>query len=419
MYCILFLLFFADLLRKQASILLSKKRPRRQLKDGEVPTLFQLCEDIVETLEPPVKRRRGRPRFEVIHQPKTLKVLCEQVLHQQLSPRRRGRKRKRDLLHSPLSLKELCKAVIDTNNPVRKKRLGRRRKPRNPPSLKELCEAVLNKKKQVRKKRVLIRSQRRKKFNKKLLGFADVPSVIKATYRDRLRLRKTVLNKTDVNLKPTKVYGKRNLEKSKVAIVEKPKKVVVEKPEPKEIEEKPKPIIIKKLAKSIKKVLADSDSDELIHREPPRKPIKTYRRKPKPNGNLIETKENVQVQNENVYRLQLHESRDIREKLQINIKFTDLLKDIQKVSLPSTLWKIKIILYNQQISQIVFSNKSSPERCVNIYRSTKYYDISFDKMFVHFLGAPLSVDCLQDLNCLLMIVHTIKEHDPMLQFVQK
>lgn len=366
-----------------------------------------------------MKRRRGRPRFEVIHQPKPLKVLCEQILNQQLSPRRRGRKRKRDLVHSPLSLKELCKAVIDRNNPERKKRLGRRRKPLNPPSLKELCEAVLNQKKQVRKKRGLIRPQRRKKFNKKLLGFADVPAVIKATYRDRLRLRKVVLDKRDLNLKPNKVYGKRNLEKPKVVIVEKPKKVVTEKPEPKVIVEKLKPVIIKKVTKPIKKVLADSDSDELIHREPPRKPIKTYKRKPKTNGNLIETKENVQVEIENVYRLQLHEGRDIREKRQINIKFTDLLKDIQKVTLPSTLWKIKIILYNQQISQIVFSNKSSPERCVNIYRSTKYYDISFDKMFVHFLGAPLSVDCLQDLNSLLMIVHTIKEHDPMLQFVQK
>lgn len=457
--------------------------------------MLQLCEDLLETVEPPVKRRRGRPRlYEPTYQPKSLKTLCEQVLNRQL-PRRRGKKRKRVFLRSPLSLKKLCQAAIESKQLERKKRVGRRRKLFNPPSLKELCQAVLDKKKQVRKKREIIRSQRRKKFNKRLLGFADIPSVIKSSYRDRLRFRRAVLAKETANVR-SKVFVKRVLEKPKAiidkpkskvtvekpkltvvdkpklrAIVEKPKlrafvekpklrailekpklrailekpklrsvvdkpktrasvekprtRASVEKPTPmieklrsRTIVEKPKPVVIKKaVVKRIKQVVIDSDSDDLIYREPPRKPIKTYKRKPKSNGNLVETKENVQL--ETVFRLQLPEERDILEKSQINIRFTDLLKDIQKVSLPSTAWKIKIILYNQQISQIVFSNKSSPERCVNVYRNTKYYDISFDKTFVYFLGAPLCVDSLQDLNFLLMIVHTVKENDPVLQYVQK
>lgn len=355
----------------------------------------QLCEEIVQSVEPPLKRRRGRPRRpDHTLEPKSLKTLCEQVLNQQ-SPRRRGRKRKRPYIQSPLSLKELCKTVIESN----KRKRGRRRivKTFNPPSLQVLCKRALGQEKSdnekpIRKKRELFRSQRRKKFNKRLLGFADVPSVIKASYRDRLRRRaaSNALEQEKSKSKP-KVYVKR-------------------------LEKQSQPLLRKSFLKPLRRIVSsDTDSDELINHPPP---VKTYRRKVKSNGNLLDGTEKNVVQ-ETAYRLQYPEENVSNHKSQINIKFTDLLKDIQKVSLPSIEWKIKIILYNQQISQIVFSNKSSPERCVNVYRNTKYYDISFDKTFVHLLGAPLYVNDLQDLNFLLKIVHTIKENDPVLQYIQK
>lgn len=348
-----------------------------------MPTLRQLCEDVIQTSELPLKRRRGRPRRDNNnYEPKALKTLCEQVLNQQ-SPRRRGRKRKRP--HAPLPLKELCKTVIE-----RRKRGVRRIDSHVVPSLKDLCKRALGQvdgdeeeETHLRKKRDLFRSQRRKKFNKRLLGFADVPTVIKASYRDRLKRRGGLEEKSKIN---PRVYMRRF---NKKAVV-----------------------MRKTFVKPIKKLITNnSDSDSSLHSSPP---IKTYKRKPKSNGILMDSDVHIQT----AYRLKFPEDPS-RAKSQITIKFTELLRDIQKVQLPSAEWKIKIILYNQQISQIVFSNKASPERCVNIYRNTKYYDISFDKMFVHLLGAPMCVDTLQDLNVLLRIVHVVKADDPMLEYIYK
>lgn len=369
-----------------------RKRPLEEA--GEVPTLFDLCEKIVQQTEQLPKRKRGRPRLhDTIYEPKSLKALCEQVLNVQL-PRRRGRKRKRTLLQSPQSLKELCKAVLEANKVAStfRGRRGRRRRVYNPPSLKHLCKLALGE--EVGKsgqRRGVVRPQRRKKFNKKWLGFADVPSVMKASYRERLK-RKVRGNFDDdwmerrkkLDVKP-KVYMRRMNNR-----VQKPETLFV------------------------KRELTDSDSDEIVHPSPP---LKTYKRKPKSNGNLV-----VPVKEEDLetaFRVYVPDKSIMPEKNQITIKFTDLLKEIQKVTLPSSTWKIKIILYNQQISQIVFSNKSTPERCVNVYRNSKYFDISFDKAFVMLLGAPMCVDSLEDLNSLLQIVHAIDENDPVLQYTHK
>lgn len=369
-----------------------RKRPLEE--PGEIPTLFDLCEKIVQQTEQLPKRKRGRPRLhETIYEPKSLKVLCEQILNVQ-SPRRRGRKRKRTLLHSPQSLKDLCKTILERNKIVSgfRGRRGRRRRLFNPLSLKQLCKRALGEENEKREqKREVLRPQRRKKFNQKWLGFADVPSVIKSSYRERLK-RKVRSDFDDdwmerrkkVDVKP-RVYMRRINNRV----------------------QKPETLFVKRTLKII-------DSDEIVHSS---SPLKTYKRKPKSNGNLIvPTKEDSL---EIAFRVYVPEKSILPEKNQITIKFTDLLKEIQKVTLPSSAWKIKIILYNQQISQIVFSNKSTPERCVNVYRNSKYFDISFDKAFVMLLGAPTCVDSLGDLNALLQIVHTIDENDPVLQYTQK
>lgn len=382
----------------QASLILnSPKRGRgrkRQLEEtNDVPTLFDLCERVLQKTEPPLKRKRGRPRVhEMTFEPKSLKTLCEQVLNIQ-SPRRRGRKRKRVLIQSPPSLKDLCKTVIESNKPRRR---GRQRKLFNPPTLKRLCKQALGEeepKEEIKKahKRLAVRPQRRKKFNKKWLGFADVPSVMKASYRERLKRKiKTEWEKDwkEEKAKP-RVYTRRFNNR-----VQKPERLLIK--------------------RTVVKSIIDSDSDEIIHPNPP---LKTYKRKPKPNGNLINSNKDDNLVS--AYRIYVPEDVTTAEKSQISIKFTELLKEIQKVSLPSSTWKIKIILYNQQISQIVFSNKLSPERCVNVYRNSKYYDISFDKAFVMLLGAPPCVNSLEDLNFLLQTVHAIDENDPVLQYTHK
>lgn len=382
------------LVQKASAILNSPNRPglKRKRDEDDVPTLFELCEGIVRQTEPPLKRKRGRPRIKPLnYQPKSLRVLCEEQLQ---IPKRRGRKKKWPGPQSPLPLKELCKNAVENSNPEKTvfKKRGRKRKVRNPPTLKQLCKRILGEEddESEEEKIRVSRSQRRRKFNKKWLGFADVPSVMKPSYWERMK-RRNQAKRSDDRREDVNVRRIREHETTETLVV----KRTVLKP------------IKKNYFTNIREL-------EPLHRFPA---LKTYNRKPKRNGNICDTKTDNY---ETIYHLQVSDSsKNNVLKSEININFTNLLREIQKVSLPSSEWKIKIILYNQQISQIVFSNKSSPERCVNIYRNSKYYDVTFDKTFVVLLGSPRCIESLSDLSVLLQIVHALQEDDPVLQYVRK
>lgn len=101
------------------------------------------------------------------------------------------------------------------------------------------------------------------------------------------------------------------------------------------------------------------------------------------------------------------------------IEFQRLLRLIQEVTLPSAEWKIKLILRQQSITRIAFSNKAKCERCVHFYRNTYNYQITFGGVKVVLLGAPQIISSLYHLSILLSIVHNISDSDPVLEYCNK
>ncbi|XP_060531117.1 uncharacterized protein LOC132705061 [Cylas formicarius] len=97
----------------------------------------------------------------------------------------------------------------------------------------------------------------------------------------------------------------------------------------------------------------------------------------------------------------------------LNYAFETLVKDIKNMKLPSASWKIKVIVRNNKISAIIFTNKCVLERTVTFSAKSELFEIVIENKPAILLGCPPTVECINDIEVLLNIIHTISANNPM------
>lgn len=229
-----------------------------------------------------------------------------------------------------------------------------------------------------RNKHVPVVSKRKKIFNRKFSDFLVPREIIK------IRPTQTTLTRNEKPIQEKKEKPKENSAKSYVnsAKHKKPAKVTAIKP-------KISPL----------KDIQSKSNNRMVKINPS-------------NVRVIESVHYVLVLPQNSMRMKIGQCKT-------TIEFQRLLRMIQQVTLPSTEWKIKIVLRQQMVARIAFSNKGKCERCVHFYRNKYNYDITFGKEKVILLGAPQIVSSLHHLSILLDIVHHIADNDPVLEYCNK
>ncbi|XP_066141450.1 uncharacterized protein [Euwallacea fornicatus] len=93
--------------------------------------------------------------------------------------------------------------------------------------------------------------------------------------------------------------------------------------------------------------------------------------------------------------------------------FDTLVKDIKNMKLPSPTWKIKVVVKSNKIASIIFTNKCVLERTVSFNAKSEYYEVMIENRPAILLGAPNEVICVEDIEILLNIIHTISAKNPM------
>ncbi|CAG9762216.1 unnamed protein product [Ceutorhynchus assimilis] len=94
--------------------------------------------------------------------------------------------------------------------------------------------------------------------------------------------------------------------------------------------------------------------------------------------------------------------------------FESLVKDIKNMKLPSTTWKIKVVVKNNKIASIIFTNKCVLERTVSFDAVNPHYEIVIENKPAILLGSPNDVGGVEDIEILLNIIHTIDAKDCMI-----
>ncbi|KAL3267545.1 hypothetical protein HHI36_011665 [Cryptolaemus montrouzieri] len=134
-------------------------------------------------------------------------------------------------------------------------------------------------------------------------------------------------------------------------------------------EEYIKPIISKTTAAKISKTKSsDSSSDLEVNR--------------KGSGNTYKSVKNGNVRNslrefETYYWLDMPKPKSFESK-KLGYQFENLVTEVKHMKLPSSEWKIKIMVHKQEMVSVSFSNKQIPEKVVSINAKNSVCDISID-----------------------------------------
>lgn len=99
-----------------------------------------------------------------------------------------------------------------------------------------------------------------------------------------------------------------------------------------------------------------------------------------------------------------------------NYKFQQLVTDVKNMNLPSGAWKIKVIIRQNKISAITFTNKQELERSVTFSLETDYYKLLVDNKLAHLLGSPETIDTPEDIEILLDILEHIDSSSPIILY---
>ncbi|XP_030767795.1 uncharacterized protein LOC115891483 [Sitophilus oryzae] len=100
----------------------------------------------------------------------------------------------------------------------------------------------------------------------------------------------------------------------------------------------------------------------------------------------------------------------------LKYSFDALVKDIKNMKLPSPTWKIKVVVRSNKISSIIFTNKCVLERTVTFNAKSEYYLVVIENKPAILLGSPGMVVCIEDIEILLNIMHTINAKNPMIYY---
>lgn len=99
-----------------------------------------------------------------------------------------------------------------------------------------------------------------------------------------------------------------------------------------------------------------------------------------------------------------------------NYKFQKLVTDVKNMNLPTVTWKIKVIIRQNKISAISFTNKQTLERSVTFASETERYRIVIDNKSALLLGSPKTIDSPEDIEILLDILENIDANSPVILF---
>lgn len=100
----------------------------------------------------------------------------------------------------------------------------------------------------------------------------------------------------------------------------------------------------------------------------------------------------------------------------LKYSFDALVKDIKNMKLPSPTWKIKVVVKSSKIASIIFTNKCVLERTVSFNAKSEYYEMVIENRPAILLGSPNIVSCVEDIEILLNIIHTISAKNPMVYY---
>lgn len=96
--------------------------------------------------------------------------------------------------------------------------------------------------------------------------------------------------------------------------------------------------------------------------------------------------------------------------------FDALVKDIKNMKLPSPTWKIKVVVKSNKIASIIFTNKCVLERTVTFNAKSEFFEVVIENRPAILLGSPGTVACIEDIEILLNIIHTISANNPMVYY---
>lgn len=99
-----------------------------------------------------------------------------------------------------------------------------------------------------------------------------------------------------------------------------------------------------------------------------------------------------------------------------NYKFQKLISDVKNMTLPSATWKIKVIIKQNKISAITFTNKQELERSVTFSSEAENYGVVIDKKTAHLLGSPETIDSPEDIEILLDIIEHLDSASPVILY---
>lgn len=99
-----------------------------------------------------------------------------------------------------------------------------------------------------------------------------------------------------------------------------------------------------------------------------------------------------------------------------NYKFQKLISDVKNMTLPSATWKIKVIIKQNKISAITFTNKQELERSVTFSAEAEKYRVIIDKKSAHLLGSPETIDSPEDIEILLDIIEHLDSASPVILY---
>lgn len=98
----------------------------------------------------------------------------------------------------------------------------------------------------------------------------------------------------------------------------------------------------------------------------------------------------------------------------LNYPFQKLVTDVKNLNLPSATWKIKVIIKQNKISAITFTNKQELERSVTFSSEIAAYKLRIDNKLACLLGSPETIDTPMDIEILLDIVETLDSSSPVI-----
>lgn len=99
-----------------------------------------------------------------------------------------------------------------------------------------------------------------------------------------------------------------------------------------------------------------------------------------------------------------------------NYKFQKLVTDVKNMNLPSVRWKIKVIIRQNKISAITFTNKQELERSVTFASEKDKYKLLIDNKSAYLLGSPETIDSPEDIEILLEILEQLDSDSPIILY---